>query len=191
MAANRQPFKFTREEWPEDAYKVKMSIGNARGGVAFSDYMKVLEGTERPELFIIWKRDFDRKIADNANLNGDQRIDILLRIVTNEALSIVQRALGRTHKQKDPKLKDHHDKLVQLRIAAATSNTLFLTPPTATTTNTTNEPEGGDADGNQPGERTGDPPDYFTTEEYKKDVLQECMYALKLQTFGNDAPGGA
>ena len=136
MAAKQtkqHPFKFTREEWPEDVTKVKMSIDNENGGVAFSDYLKVLEGTERPELFIIWKRDFDRKIAGNANLNGEQRIDILQRIVTNEALSIVQRALVRgTHQQSDPTLKDHHDKLVQRRIAAATSNTLFLAQPTAT-----------------------------------------------------------
>ena len=86
-----------REEWPEDATKVKMSIHSENGGVAFSDYLKVLEGTERPELFIIWKRDFDRKIAGNDKLKGEQRIAILQRIVTNEALSIMQRALARTY----------------------------------------------------------------------------------------------
>ena len=46
------PFKLTREDWPEDARKVKMTIDNEKGGVAFSDNLKVLTGTERPELFI-------------------------------------------------------------------------------------------------------------------------------------------
>jgi len=118
------------------------------GGVAFSDYLKVLDGTERPELFIFSKR-----------------------------------ALDRTYLQEDPNDKDHHDKLVQKRIAEAKkSNNSLPTKPTATAEptatahddpiwNTTNAPEGGDAS----------PEDYFTTEEYKKDVIQECMYALKLK----------
>jgi len=47
------------------------------------------------------------------------------------------------------------------------------------TRNKTNAPEGVDPS----------PEDYFTTEEYKKDVIQECMYALKLKIFGNDLTG--
>ena len=49
----------------------------------------------------------------------------------------------------------------------------------------TGTPPGGD----RPSEGDGDRPDYFANEEYKKDVLQECMYALKLRIFGNDLTG--
>eukprot|EP00536_Pseudo-nitzschia_multiseries_P004931 jgi/Psemu1/11306/gm1.11306_g len=226
------PFKFTREDWPEDATTVKMSIDSENGGVAFSDYLKVLDGTERPELFIIWKRYFDRKIAGNDKLKGEQRIAILQRIVTNEALSIVQRTLARTYLQDAPG-KDHHDKLVQKRIKEACRYGKPLptkTPETAKTgptRNTTNVTEGGDmaasketatnatktsaavptggttpqedprigAKNFSPDEGTEAPGmpgthlRYYATEEYKKDIIQECMYALKLKIFGNDLTG--
>ena len=51
--ARLNPFKFTREEWPEDTETAKMKITAEAGAVGFHNKMKVLlHGTESPKLFI-------------------------------------------------------------------------------------------------------------------------------------------
>ena len=216
----QKPFNFTREDWPEDATTVKMSIDSEKGGVAFSDYLKVLTGTERPELFIIWKRDFDQKIAGNDKLQGDQKLDVLQRILSGEALSLVQRTLARTY-YAEPNHKIHSTKRVQKKIQEIekrdqASNILLSmgqeateTPTGAskekakekspnadkTDTATARSDKESETDNNNlespiPKKKVASAlTQYYQSQEYRKDVLEECMHALKLKIFGNDQNG--
>ena len=86
-------FPFKKKEWPDDDNKLKMKIANPAGGVAFSVQMRKLSGKEHPELFLLWLQDYRTKIWTNSNLNWDQKLDILLQIVVDDAITIVQRTL--------------------------------------------------------------------------------------------------
>jgi len=86
-------FPFKKKEWPDDDNKLKMKIDNPNGGVAFSEWMRKLSGKEHPELFLLWLQDYRTKIWTNSNLNWATKLDILLRVVEDEAGTIVQRTL--------------------------------------------------------------------------------------------------
>ena len=86
-------FPFKKKEWPDNDNKLKMKIDNPNGGVAFSEWMRKLSGKEHPELFLLWLQDYRTKIWTNSNLNWATKLDILLRVVEDEAGTIVQRTL--------------------------------------------------------------------------------------------------
>lgn len=88
-------FPFKKKEWPDEENKLKMKIENPAGGVAFSEYMRVLSGNEHPELFLIWLQDYRLKIWNNTKLTDAKKLDILLRLVTDDASTTVQRTLHR------------------------------------------------------------------------------------------------
>ena len=88
-------FPFKKKEWPDDDNKLKMTIDNPTGGIAFSEQMRVLSGKEHPELFLLWLQDYRTKIWNNKNLTWTQKLDILLRIVEDDASTVVQRTLIR------------------------------------------------------------------------------------------------
>jgi hypothetical protein len=88
-------FPFKKKEWPDDDNKLKMKIDGATGGVVFSEQMRVLKGDEHPELFLLWLQDYRSKIWNNDNLTWPKKLDILIRIVSDDASTVVQRTLGR------------------------------------------------------------------------------------------------
>ena len=88
-------FPFKKKEWPDEDNKLKMKIDNPAGGVAFSEQMQVLSGKEHPELFLLWLQDFRAKIWTNKNLTWPKKLDILLRIVEDDASTVVQRTINR------------------------------------------------------------------------------------------------
>ena len=48
-------FDRKRMEWPDSAEKVKVKLGS---NSAVSDYFHTIDGTEEPELFLLWLQDF-------------------------------------------------------------------------------------------------------------------------------------
>ena len=67
--ARLNPFKFTREEWPDDAETAKMKITAEEGTVGFDNKMKILHSTESPEIFIRWKHEYDPQILNHPTLS--------------------------------------------------------------------------------------------------------------------------
>ena len=88
-------FPFKKKEWPDDDNKLKMKIESKNGGVAYSEYMRVLSGNEHPELFLLWLQDYRSKIWGNNNLTWEKKLDILLRIVDDDASTVIIRTLTR------------------------------------------------------------------------------------------------
>ena len=86
-------FPFKKKEWPDDENKLKMKIDSPNGGVAFSEWMRKLSGKEHPELFLLWLQDYRAKIWTNSNLTWATKLDILLRLVEDDAGTIVHRTL--------------------------------------------------------------------------------------------------
>ena len=52
QSSNGYLFKPFQASWPESAEKIKVKLGT--DGTSFSDYFHQLEGTESPELFLLW-----------------------------------------------------------------------------------------------------------------------------------------
>lgn len=86
-----QPFTYTMEQWDEKAQRTVVKLDSNK--IKFDDKMIVLQGNETPELLLLWKKDYDDKIMSNKDLNWDQRIDVLGRIVTKEAQIAIRVAM--------------------------------------------------------------------------------------------------
>ena len=91
--ARLNPFKFTREEWPEDAETTKLKINAEEGSVGFDNKMKILHGTESPELFIRWKHEYDRRILDHPTLTMISKRQTLLQLLKGDALTVVNKSM--------------------------------------------------------------------------------------------------
>ena len=153
-------FPFKKKEWADDENKLKMKIENTAGGVAFSEHMRVLKGTEHPELFLIWLQDYRSKIWTNSNLNWAKKLDILLRIVDEEASTIVQRTIQRcegTSTNGIPNRDTYHFKNWEIarRLTKMTTDTEWQVYVAF----------GG---------------------KYEQDRIKECIHALKFEIFGVD-----
>ena len=68
-------FKATRATWPETAGKTKIKLGT--DGTSFSDYFNTLEGTEQPELFLLWLQEFQTKVEHNSRVAQEDKLDVL------------------------------------------------------------------------------------------------------------------
>ena len=86
-----QPFTYTMEQWDDKAQRTVVKLDSNK--IKFDDKMIVLQGNETPELLLLWKKDYDDKIMSNKDLNWDQRIDVLGRIVAKEAQIAIRVAM--------------------------------------------------------------------------------------------------
>ena len=151
-------FKPFCASWPESAEKIKVKLGI--DGTSFSDYFHPLEGTESPELFLLWLQEFQSKVENNTRVASADKLDVLLRIVKGEAKAVVTRTIATTagtmlanHVEN----VDFTNQLIQLR----------------TTQFSTKEQWAANLD----------------SEAHPKDVISECIYTLKLLIFGSDMAG--
>ena len=60
------PFLYVPEVWPDDA--ATQNIETTENGSKLKSKMKVLEGDEVPEQFMIWLKDYEDKIIKNVTL---------------------------------------------------------------------------------------------------------------------------
>eukprot|EP00536_Pseudo-nitzschia_multiseries_P002936 jgi/Psemu1/6686/gm1.6686_g len=139
-----------------------MSLDGQDGGVAFSNKLKVLLGTRRQELFLLWKCNFDRKITNNTKLNGAQKLDVLNHIVADEPLTLVLRTLERTQ-QADAAKKLFKNKLRTAKFVRIGEAGLDRDLPATTALSS-----------------------YYKSDTFLDIVITGCMYSLKLKIFGND-----
>ena len=47
-----QPFSFKKKDWPDEGNKLKNKLEGKGGGATFDEYVRVLDGSEHPELFL-------------------------------------------------------------------------------------------------------------------------------------------
>ena len=120
--ANIYLFKPYRASWPEKVEKVKVKLGT--DGTSFSDYFHALEGTESPELFLLWLQEFQSKVETNTRVVCADKLDILLRIVKGEAKAVINRVIDYTRGVLQPTHVDNCDftnKLVIIRLHQLTT----------------------------------------------------------------------
>ena len=86
-------FAFKRKEWPDNDNIMKLKLSNNANGAQFNEELRVLSGTEQPELFLQWLRDYRRRILENKRLNATNKLDVLVRLMDEQALSAVNEAL--------------------------------------------------------------------------------------------------
>ena len=81
------PFLYKPEPWPEDA--ATQNIETTENGHKVKSKMRMLEGDEVPEQFMIWLMDFDDKINENEALTAEAKLGFLKRLVASEAQTIL------------------------------------------------------------------------------------------------------
>ena len=81
------PFLYTPEVWPDDA--ATQNIETTENGSKLKSKMRVLEGDETPEQFMIWLKDYEDKIIKNVTLSAPAKLAILRRLVDFEAQTIL------------------------------------------------------------------------------------------------------
>ena len=90
-----RPFTTKRLSWGEDALRrkcrltPKVTTGNE---CSFETKLLVLEGNEKPELFILWLTEFNEKVFSQAKLSASSKYSALLEMVQNIALAVCRAA---------------------------------------------------------------------------------------------------
>ena len=97
-----QHFSFKKKDWPDEGNKLKVKLEGKQGGVTFDEYVRVLDGSEHPELFLLWIQEYDRRIRYNDRLKPPQRLEVLIRIVKGEALSKIDKVIAECWDESDP-----------------------------------------------------------------------------------------
>ena len=46
-----QPFSFKKKDWSDEGNKLKVKWEGKKGGATFDEYIRVLDGSEHPELY--------------------------------------------------------------------------------------------------------------------------------------------
>ena len=54
-------FGFKRKDWPDNDNIMKLKLSNNKNGAQFNEELRVLSGTEHPELFLQWPIQEGRK----------------------------------------------------------------------------------------------------------------------------------
>ena len=57
-----RPFTYNKEEWLADQKTETVTSGTGKSGGKVSNKMKVLNGTETPEMLMMWEIDYESKI---------------------------------------------------------------------------------------------------------------------------------
>ena len=81
------PFLYTPEVWPDDA--AMQNIETTENGSKLKSKIRVLEGDEVPEQFMIWLKDLEDKVIKNIVLSAAGKQAILRRLVDFEAQTIL------------------------------------------------------------------------------------------------------
>ena len=88
------PFTYTKEEWPTDQPKETVTSGTCKRSGKVSSKMKVLNGTEIPEMLMMWKIDLESKVCRDTTITTDQKLTILLQLVVDKAQTAVNTAIA-------------------------------------------------------------------------------------------------
>ena len=62
-------------------------------GATFDEYIRVLGGSEHPELFLLWTQEFEKRIKNNDCLKHVHRLEVQIQMMKGKALSKVDRVL--------------------------------------------------------------------------------------------------
>ena len=85
-------FSFKKKDWGDNhkAHIKKIKLGNSTKGVDMAYYFHKINGSEHPELFILWLLEYCRNVlkADTITLTGN--VNCLLQLIRGEAKSKVQ-----------------------------------------------------------------------------------------------------
>ena len=159
--SGNKPFLYVREEWDD---KVEKTTVKTSGNVKIDSEMVILRGTETPEQFMLWLKDYEDKILHNEKTTVLDRVNILKRIVSKEAQVTVMNAVSLFDKAKDRNDLDsfkYHE--VRTRISKIGNNTEV--------------------------KRYFDEEDKLYEVNRCEDMINECMYHLKIKIFGADKLG--
>jgi hypothetical protein len=156
-----KPFLFVREEWDDN---VEKTVVKTSGKVKIDSEMVILKGTESPEQFMLWLKDYDDKILHNDKTTVQDQVNILKRIVSKEAQVTVMNAVNLFDKAKDRNDIDsfkYHE--VRTRISKIGNNTEV--------------------------KKYFDEDDKTYENKRLIDTINECVYHLKIKIFGADKLG--
>ena len=91
-------FAFKKKDWGEEHkdHIKKIKPGDSTKGVDMAYYFHEIDGSEHPELFLLWLLEYRRNVlkADNITLTG--KVDCLMQLVRGEAKSKVARSFEST-----------------------------------------------------------------------------------------------
>jgi hypothetical protein len=87
-----KPFLWTREKWDDNVEKT--TVKTDTGKVKIDSEMVILNGTETPEQFMFWLKDYEDKILHNTRTTSVDGINVLKRIVSKEAQVTVMNAVS-------------------------------------------------------------------------------------------------
>ena len=83
------PFLYTPEAFPDD--HPTQNIETTENGSKIKTKMRVLEGNEAPEQYMIWLKDYEDKILANEVLRAPAKLAMLRRLVDEEAQTILSK----------------------------------------------------------------------------------------------------
>ena len=83
------PFLYTPETFPDD--HPTQNIETTENGSKIKTKMRVLEGDEAPEQFMVWLKDYEDKIFANEVLRAPAKLAMLRRLVDEEAQTILSK----------------------------------------------------------------------------------------------------
>jgi len=165
-------FGFKRREWPNNDNIMKLKLSNNKNGAQFNEELRVLTGTEHPELFLLWLQAYRRRILGCNRLDDAGKLDVLVRLMDEQALSAVNEALtdctGTTNTVSFipiPKQNTYVFKKLPIRLKLAGFTTDEWTKYI--------QPSG----------------QIQSSGEYESDKIEECIHALKILYYGTDVAG--
>ena len=159
-----KPFLWIREEWDDNVEKT--TVKTDTGKVKIDSEMVILKGTETPEQFMFWLKDYEDKILHNTRTTNVDRVNVLKRIVQKEAQVTVMNAVSLFDRATDKNdIDSFKNPKVREAIKAKTSS--------------------------QDGEivRYFDDDDTAYNNNRLQDTINECIYHLKIKYFGADRLG--
>ena len=83
------PFIYTPEAFPED--HPTQIVETTENGSKLKSKMRVLEGDEQLEQYMVWLKDFEDKILNNEVLKAPAKLAILRRLVDEETQTILSK----------------------------------------------------------------------------------------------------
>jgi hypothetical protein len=156
-----KPFLWTREKWDDNVEKT--TVKTDTGKVKIDSEMVILNGTETPEQFMFWLKDYEDKILHNTRTTSVDGINVLKRIVSKEAQVTVMNAVSLFEKANNVNDIDSLKNLkVRQGIRTYSAGEIV---------------------------RYFDNDDTAYTNKRLEDTINECIYHLKIKIFGADRMG--
>jgi len=159
MSKNIHPFNFEEEEWPKEnnsnVQEMELSWGGDESGVVFHVKMRIIDGSESPELWCKFLKSLQREF-DSTIRGFDHKVSMIKHLTQGRARSIVDETL--LERLVDPTKETNRNDSECWLVQNKYDRNIRLEEEWES---------------------------YTKTDEYKNDVLEEIIFKLRSCIFGS------